>query len=347
MQAAEDASLALTREIASAESTQALAALWRRLPVLVQRKLIEGTAATAVVPLISSALRDITGRAAALAERAMVDAGWGPSPAPWAVLVLGSGGRGESALSADQDNAIVHGGNAGNDMWFAEAGRRICESLAFCGIPLCKGGVMAVNAPWRKPLGDWFAAIDQWIRDADGDNLLNMDIFLDFRPAFGEAELADALRAHLLTKAAKHAPFLHALATSLHDIPVPLNMFGDLSTSDGPFSIKRSALLPLVSTVRLLAVKHHVAATSTRQRVEDLAGAGFLSEGDAVHLLDVHALVTELLLYQQLRDLARGRELSSNIDPAELDAGERKRLQSGLRHIRNLKQLVETALPSV
>ena len=49
----------------------------------------------------------MTARAAEIAEAEMIAAGHGPAPADYALLVLGSGGRGESLLAPDQDNALV------------------------------------------------------------------------------------------------------------------------------------------------------------------------------------------------------------------------------------------------
>ena len=58
--------------------------------------------------IVSHELRALTRRATELAEVRMIDDGWGPPPQPYAMLVLGSGGRGESLLAMDQDNAIVY-----------------------------------------------------------------------------------------------------------------------------------------------------------------------------------------------------------------------------------------------
>ena len=64
------------------------------------------------------------------------------------MLVLGSGGRGESLLAMDQDNAIVYADRDGGmsdedtDQWFAELGARVSCILDLVGVPYCKGGVM-------------------------------------------------------------------------------------------------------------------------------------------------------------------------------------------------------------
>lgn len=339
--------LMISDEIAAAGSGAELAAVWRRMPSLVRGLLGEDVPPLDITAVISAVLRDITARAAEIAVGEMRESGWGEAPAPWCVMVLGSGGRGESTLSADQDNAIVYAGQAADDAWFAEVGQRMCTTLAEAGINLCKGGVMAANAAWRRSAEDWLATTDRWIREADGENLLNLDIFIDLQPAYGESALAEDLRRHLLERAARHAPFLQALASSLKDLPVPLTWFGELVTIDGRLSLKTSGLLPLVSTVRLLAVKHHIPLTSTRERLRALLEGGHIARKDAGELREVHATMMLMLLRKQVRDFESGRKLDSQIAPDNMETDERARLRRGFRHIKAVKQLAETALSAV
>ena len=71
------------------------------------------------------------------------------------LLILGSGGRGESLLAPDQDNAIVHDGRPEHDPWFLDIATRISDLLDAAGIPYCKGKVMATNPDWRRSLDGW------------------------------------------------------------------------------------------------------------------------------------------------------------------------------------------------
>src|SRR5262249_11486220 len=98
------AALALGDDIAAGGNARRLAAAHRRLPQLARALTAEGLRTFEIAQVISDALSDLTGRAAALAAAAMEAAGRGAAPAPWAFLVLGSAGRGESLLAADQDN---------------------------------------------------------------------------------------------------------------------------------------------------------------------------------------------------------------------------------------------------
>ena len=90
--------------------------------------------------IISEELCSLTRRAAVLAEQQMQIEGHGPPPCPYAMLVLGSGGRGESLMAPDQDNAIVfaHGEPDGaEDSWFKDARRKsspTCSTSPACRI---------------------------------------------------------------------------------------------------------------------------------------------------------------------------------------------------------------------
>ena len=120
-----------------------------------------------ICQIVSEEILAMTRRAAVLAVQAMADGGRGGPPCPYAVLVLGSGGRGESLLVPDQDNAIVfETGRPGDatDLWFAELGDRMAAILDAAGIPYCTGGVMAKCAGWRGSLDTWTARIDGWSR---------------------------------------------------------------------------------------------------------------------------------------------------------------------------------------
>ena len=64
--------------------------------------------------------------------------GLGPPPVAYAVLVLGSAGRGESQLAADQDNAIVYaeGGESGpQDAYFEKLAIHMSDILDAAGVP--------------------------------------------------------------------------------------------------------------------------------------------------------------------------------------------------------------------
>lgn len=339
--------MAIGDEIETAGGGEQLGEARARIPSLAIGLRKEGMDGLAVAGVISSVLRDITGRAAELAEEQMRHDGWGEAPAPWCVLVLGSGGRGESLFGADQDNAIVHTGDENADPWFAEAGRRIADTLDLAAIPYCKGGVMAKNPEWRRSVTGWRAEIDRWIREADGKDILNIDIFIDFQPVHGDAVLAQEVRGHLIEHAAKSPRFLKLLAESTAEMSTPVGLFGQFRLTEGRLDLKMSGLLPLVSAVRVLSVKHRIEATSTRERLQGLAAGGSLPTGDIRAYSEMHELMIGLLMRQQLLDIKAGIKVSNRINPQILDRDEKARLKEGFKQVKALGYVMQNALGTV
>lgn len=336
--------LALGDRLSEAQDAGDMAVVQRALPDLARHLLAERVPAVTIAGVISAVLRDMTARAAELAEAEMREAGWGEAPAPWSLLVLGSGGRGESLLAADQDNAIVHSGGAADDAWFAELGRRVSDALDAAGIPYCKGGVMAAREAWRHSLDGWRDALRLWARQAEGESILNVDIFYDFRLVRGARDPAAELRA-AATEAAAQAPMLlRMLAQALESKQAPLGFFGRIRTVEGRVDLKAGALFPVTSAVRVMALKHRVTATGTGERLEALVAAGAIRAAEAKRLTELQELVMRLVLDQQLADLADGQPLSARVDPRRFDRADRADLRDALRHVSSLELLVRDAL---
>nr|MCU0830761.1 DUF294 nucleotidyltransferase-like domain-containing protein [Rhizobiaceae bacterium] len=150
--------LDLHNRIVTAVAPAEMAEAWGSLPAVAAAMLSDAVDARLMTRIISDEIGAMTARATELALADMETAGQGMPPCGFCVVVLGSGGRGESLLAADQDNAIIFAEGAPDgpqDRWFAELGMRLSEHLHAAAIPLCKGGVMARNPQWRGSLGVW------------------------------------------------------------------------------------------------------------------------------------------------------------------------------------------------
>jgi CBS domain-containing protein len=93
------------------------------------------------------------------------EAALGPPPCPYALLVLGSGGRRETTLRTDQDHALVvaDGAPPGADGWFAALAEHLVATLEQCGLPRCPGDIMATNPARRVPVGAWQNQFIRWM----------------------------------------------------------------------------------------------------------------------------------------------------------------------------------------
>ncbi|GAB4170987.1 MAG: hypothetical protein OHK0024_07100 [Thalassobaculales bacterium] len=318
---------------------------WRgELPGLAAALTAEGVPGRQVAAVISETIRDLTARAAVLAAEELAAGPLGPAPAAWCVMVLGSGGRGESLLVPDQDNALIHAGGEADDAWFAAFGARIADLLDAAGVPYCKGGVMAREALWRHSRQGWRDTVAGWIARPQGESLLNVDIFFDLMPVAGDAGLAEALRADALALARGARSFLANLAGSLDPMRPPLGFFGGIRTEAGRADLKLGGLLPLVSGARVLALKAGSAATSTPGRLADAHAAGLLNEADMLLLDRSHTAVVEAVLAQQIADIAAGIAPSTRVATAGLPAHRRSLLRLALEAAGRVPEIVREGL---
>lgn len=312
----------------------------RALPDLAADLLRDGVSARDVSAVISTVLRDITRRAAELAEQSMLADGWGAAPAAWALLVLGSAGRGESLLSFDQDNALVHQGTGTDDTWFAELGRRLNDMLNEVGIPYCDGEVMARNPAWRRSLEDWKEEIRRWVFQPELKTMMYVDIFFDFTCVYGDYALAATLKHFSIDVAAASALFVQFLAFNVQQMDVPIGLFGRFATTQGRLNAKKVGLLPLVSAARAKAVRGRIEAVATADRYAALQDAGAIHPEDLAGLMEAHEIIQGMMLEQQLSDIDAGLKPTARIEPKRFPVYRQKMLKTAFHRIRTLKALM-------
>ena len=316
--------------VACAGDAAALADAHSRLPEVAAGLVADGLTGDAAARVVSNEIRALTGRAASIAVERLDREGFGPPPAAWCVLVLGSGGRGESLLSADQDNALVHTGTDEDDEWFAALGAHLADLLDEAGVRRCEGGIMASNPEWRGTMAAWRERVAGWLRRSTPDDLLHVDIFYDLAPVSGALELGRELHAVAVDAARRSPAFLALLAESVAAMSPPIGMFGRLRANDGRVDLKMGGLLPLVGAARTLALRIGSQARSTPERIQDASAAGRVSSSDAGTLVRIHRTLLTLILEQQLEDLAAGVPPGSRIEVRRLSRTEQRSLARDL-----------------
>jgi DNA polymerase-3 subunit epsilon/CBS domain-containing protein len=273
----------------------------------------------------------------------MQQAGQGSAPCEYAMLVLGSGGRGESMLAMDQDNAIVYArGEAGGDedQWFANLGRRVSDILDVAGVPYCKGNIMASNADWRHSEKNWQATINTWIKRQTPDDILNCDIFFDAVCVHGNSDLSNQVIDYAFNLGAQSASFLKLMSINACKNRVPLGMFSRFKLDNGRMDLKMGGIMSIFSCARVLAIQHHIRKQSTPER---LLGARELQDKmNAIfdNLDEAHRIIFNLILQQQLLDIEAGVPLSNSVAPASLSVLMRKQLKWALERVPGVSNLL-------
>lgn len=339
--------LLLGDEIEQAADVPALARAWAKLPLVAAGLISEGVTGREIAALISRRLGGLTERAAVIAERRMKEAGEGDPPCPYALMVLGSAGREESLLAMDQDNALVFAEGApdgAEDRWFARLSAHVADILHEAGVPYCKGGVMAKNAPWRGSVATWRQRIDGWIGRSNPQDLLSVDIFFDLRAVHGDAAMADAIWRAGFDAARGEAAFAKLLADAAGPMQSGLGWFGRIRTDQGRVDLKWIGLFGIVTAARVLALRHHVVERSTLAR---LAGVKALRRGaarDLDALADAQAVFIDLILAQQIEDSERGQPVTNRVAVERLTRQERARLRAALKSVEHLDELTRDLL---
>lgn len=338
------AAAALGDAVAMADNAAELAQAFGGVADVAAGLVREGSGGRDVARVVSAELRALTARAGELATARVQLDGHGAAPAPWCLLVLGSGGRGESLLVADQDNALIHQGDSGDDAWFATLGEHVAELLDTAGVPRCKGDVMAANAQWRGSVANWRERVDTWLRRARPEDLLNVDIFFDLAPVSGDMRLGRALHAEAVAAAQHNGPFIALLAESVQSLAPRFGWLRRLPAQDGRIDLKRDGLLPLVSLARVLALRIGSTARSTPDRLREATAAGRLPDGDARALVQLHGDLLDTVLEQQLSDLAHGVPPGSRVVERALERERRADIMDGLRRLQQVMQELRGAV---
>jgi signal-transduction protein with cAMP-binding, CBS, and nucleotidyltransferase domain len=308
--------------------------------------------ATEIQRLLTQINNDIYRRVQDIVLRELIDEGWGEPPVEFGMIVMGSGGRGESFLFPDQDNGFIltdypDRQHTTIDSYFIRVAERMSVMLDDVGIPRCGGYVMAINPAWRKSLSQWYRQINSWLENPNRITLRYVDIFFDFQHVSGREDFVMLLRRYVTGAIKQNHVFLREMQLVQQDHGVALSKFGRLipekdSRHKGKINLKYQGLLPLVEAVRLLALREGINETSTLERIEALQDLAVLSHDERDSLGNAIQHLTTLILRQQVQDFKDGLQVSSYVSPETLPVREKSALTDSLRAIKELRGRVHT-----
>jgi CBS domain-containing protein len=264
----------------------------------------------------------------------------------WCWIALGSEGRLEQTLSTDQDNGLIfEAGSAAEAQRLRDAflpfAKEVNRRLDGCGFPLCKGNIMAGNPQWCLSLDEWKERFSEWMRCAEPQALLNAAIFFDFRPVFGDDELATALRDWLLSRIGAMPLFMRQMAENALQCQPPLGLIRDFvydNSKDFPHTLelKMYGSRPFVDAARIHALARGIPHTGTAQRLRAAAAHLRMGREEVSALIDGFHFI--LLLRLRSQRTATGPEAAANrVNPDELNELDRRMLKESFRQARKLQ----------
>ena len=348
----------LTDQLMQDESLDGLKRVKEYEAELAKEFLHDGMPIAEVQTLLTEINFELHRRALMLAINGMAADGWGEPPVPFALIVMGSAGRGECLLAPDQDNGFVladydDAAHARIDAYFVPLAVRFTQLLDAIGFPLCLGNVMATNPVWRKRISEWRKQIAVWLRKRTEAQLLLSDILVDFQHVWGDAALSQALRRHIMQAIAGSPTFVRDLFAIEADHGAALGWFGRLRSErdkqdrPGMINLKLRGSLPLGGSCAASVAQGGAAGHFDVGAARRTLAKGALHPEDHDNLKDAFQFISRLLLRQQIEDFAAGRQIGDFVPEARLSRREKDHLVTCLRGIVNVRNTLEADLAGV
>lgn len=331
-------------KITKAESVKDLIFIRDKIEKLIGKWLEQEVSVSFITQIVSALQDEIIRRAIYFAENAIgkeicqrLDYCW---------LALGSEGREEQLLRTDQDNAILYR----EDPEFPDQkqvlltlARDVNKTLMEVGFEYCPANMMASNPEWCLSDTEWQRTFEKWITQPGEKEIMMCTIFFDFRPVYGNKELAHDLSRFVFDILDKQEIFLHFLAQNALQNPPPLSFFRNFIVEKNgehkdSFDIKLRAMMPLVDAARLMILEKRISGIHhTSERFKALA------EHDPANadILQMAADAYEILVrIRTLHGLSSG-DSGRYIRPEEMDKMARLMLRNAFQPIDDIQKIIK------
>lgn len=187
---------------------------------------------------------------------------------------------------------------------------------------------MPVNPRWCLSVTEWKERFQFWSDNPKPQSLLEMNILLDRRHAWGDERLTSEL-GEMLSGFLAHSPSLTSLYAGNSMMFRPPNPG---RSGKKPIDIKE-ALKPLEIQLRLLALIHKIPAVATLDRLNALHAAGLISSFSRADLTLVFETLWALRFRKQLEGHRRPVRTDDGLAPLTLSELERTNLRSCLETV--------------
>ncbi len=281
----------------------------------------------------------------------MQQEGEGKAPLPFAILIMGSGGRKEMLLDPDQDNGLIiqdhpTAAEPAVQAWFQRFSERLNIQLANVGYRLCAGDIMMRNPEYRHTQTAWQQEIDSMLGRPTEEAARRSNIFFDFATLYGDDSLTAALWRHVLDGVQDNHRLLMRMAEDDARGRPALGMFNQLvatsrDAAGAHIDLKRNGLRLIADATRTLALHKGIAAQNTTDRLDALVRAGVFSESFSASVVDAYDALLDLLLNHQIRQAQAGAQFDTLLDPKSLTEQSRVRLRLAMRIVKRLQERLQ------
>jgi len=342
--------LHLTKDIESQPDMQGLAFVNQEIQNILKAMVEEKADINEIFDVMSELRERLTRRVIQLSEEKMKLEGFGPPPAEYCWINMGSAARYEQTFETEQDNAMIYGNPGEKDAetvyaYFKKFAELVVEGLEKCGMSKCSQGIMASSNMWRKTAEDWVTALKNWSESPVFENIKKIMIFLDFRPVWGNMAMAEELRARLFD-AFKKCPESEVIEEKNNmEYSSPIRYLGTFLIEESgihknEMNLKTSALMQMISSIKIISIQNNITEPSTIDRLKKLRETGVISEKDEEFFRQGFETLIHFQLNENLKKIRQGRQPDNYIDPYSLRKKERVELKEALGCVSPLMDII-------
>jgi CBS domain-containing protein len=274
------------------------------------------------------------------------------SPADFCFFVTGSLGRKENLLFPDQDFCVIiddYDDDNFNefDNYFYEISKGFSDALHEAGFTYCKGNIMGQNPTWRKRLSEWLLHVSYIFNKQGPHTVRYMTLIFDSAMCYGNRALFDRYMNHAFAELSKNQNTLrqmHEEEEGQHRVPIGL--FNSFITEKGDhkkeIDMKRSGLIFLIESARLLAMKHGIRETSTLRRLKALVEKGIVQSDDSEYFENAYRVILHHTLMAQADNYIHKGSADYYLNPHELSDRSQEILKRAFKAISTLQDIVRS-----
>ncbi len=305
--------LFFVRNIQNTRTVEEVSRCNSKLLILIKTLIDSGASVRNITRMLTIIAETITKKIISLAIEEL-----GTPPAKFVFMTLGSEGREEQTLVTDQDNAIIYEDVSGESEkkvrdYFLKLSEFICAALNNTGYAYCKGNIMAKNPKWCQPLSVWRKYFSDWVTTANPQDLLDINIFFDFRPIYGEESFTENLKNHLYSIISGNNPFFVYLTQNALNIKPPIGLLKSAEV----FNIKL-ALLPIIDLIRIYSLKNKIKSTNTIERINQLHEKNIFSKTGYQDIIQAYDFLMQIRFKHQAKLLSENHTPDNNVNPKHL-----------------------------
>ncbi len=274
-----------------------------------------------------------------------------PPQVDFCFFVTGSHGRRENLLFPDQDFCIIIDDCDDAlypmyDKYFEEIAQKFSDSLHEAGFEYCSGNIMGQNPDWRMRLSHWHRFVSGIFIKQGPYTVRYLTLIFDSSRLYGSSALFNKYITHAHSELAKN----HNVLRQMHDEEegmhkVPLGFFNTFITEKekghkGEIDMKKSGLIFLIESARILALKNKLAETSTLCRIQDLVEIGVIHRDDSEYFENAYRVILYHTLQAQADNYLNNFSNDYYLNPHNLSRRGQETLKEAFKAISKLQDIV-------